>query len=224
MPVPYKDLTGQKFGKLTVIELVHKDSNGKYIWVCKCECGRKREVWGKMLKLGKTTSCGSKECRKKGHRKGNKYDFYKDFVIGYDSNNNEFYIDKDDYEKVSSHTWGMTPYGYFSAYCPDEQGNKKTLFLHRFVTDTTDPTIFVDHINHCRHDCRKANLRRLTPSENSKNTIRPTNNNDPYVQAIRKFVIRDHPELGEFKTARDASDFYQRYLIDQLNIRKTKEG
>ena len=57
-----------------------------------------------MLKLGKTTSCGSKECRKKGHRKGNKYDFYKDFVIGYDSNSNEFYIDKDDYEKVSSHT------------------------------------------------------------------------------------------------------------------------
>ena len=55
-----------------------------------------------MLKLGKTTSCGSKECRKKGHRKGNKYDFYKDFIIGYDSNNNEFYIDKDDYEKVSS--------------------------------------------------------------------------------------------------------------------------
>ena len=104
MPVPYKDLTGQKFGKLTVIELVHKDSNGKYIWVCKCECGRKREVQGKMLKLGKTTSCGSKECRKKGHRKGNKYDFYKDFVIGYDSNSNEFYIDKDDYEKVSSHT------------------------------------------------------------------------------------------------------------------------
>ena len=76
MPVPYKDLTGRKFGKLTVIELARKDSNGKYIWVCKCECGRKREVWGKMLKLGKTTSCGSKECRKKGHRKGNKYDFY----------------------------------------------------------------------------------------------------------------------------------------------------
>lgn len=44
MPVPYKDLTGQKFGKLTVIELTRKDSDGKYIWLCECECGQKREV------------------------------------------------------------------------------------------------------------------------------------------------------------------------------------
>lgn len=38
-----KDLTGQKFGRLTVIEQAEDyiDSKGKHYakWLCKCECG-----------------------------------------------------------------------------------------------------------------------------------------------------------------------------------------
>lgn len=221
---PYKDLTGQRFGKLTVIKCLRREPNGKYIYLCKCDCGQEREVWGRALTKGIATSCNSRNCRKSGHRKGNTYEFYDEFAIGYDSKGNEFYIDKEDYNEVSKHTWLMNPYGYFTAYIPEVSTKNSHVFLHRFVLHEIDPAIFVDHINHCRHDCRKANLRKLTPSENSKNTIRPTNNNDPYVQAIRKFVIRDHPELGEFKTAKEASDFYQRYLIDQINVRNKKEG
>ena len=217
---PNKDLTGEKFGKLTVEKLLRRDVSGKYIWLCKCECGKEREVWSKMLLQGNVNSCGSKECKKKGHRKGNKYDFYDNFIAGYDSNGNEFYIDKDDYEIVSKYTWCMNAFGYFWAYNPDKYGHKKMLLLHRLITNTTDPAIFVDHINHCRHDCRKQNLRQVLPSENSKNTIRLTNNSDTYVKAIRKFIIREHPEFGEFVTAKEASSFYQKYLIEQLNVKK----
>ena len=228
MAYPYKDLTGQKFGKLTVEKLVRREENGKYIWLCKCDCGKEREVWGRALTKGVATSCNSRNCRKSGHRKGNTYEFYENFIIGYDSKGNEFYIDKDDYEEVSKHTWLMTDYGYFSAYIPGSCTKNNHVLLHRYLLGMTDSSIFVDHINHCRHDCRRCNLKIVTQQENMQNVLRPEggkgHNNDPYVQAIRKFIIRDHPEFGEFKTAKDASDFYQRYLIDQLNVRKIKEG
>ncbi len=38
------DLTGQKFGRLTVIKKVGIDKYGKSIWLCKCDCGNEKEV------------------------------------------------------------------------------------------------------------------------------------------------------------------------------------
>lgn len=48
-----KDLTGMKFGLLTVIK---KESRGK--WLCECECGRTKVVSKQCLRYGKTKSCG----------------------------------------------------------------------------------------------------------------------------------------------------------------------
>lgn len=54
-----KDLTGQKFGKLTVLKLADERTNaGGAKWVCKCECGNFKEVSGKALQCGDTMSCG----------------------------------------------------------------------------------------------------------------------------------------------------------------------
>lgn len=36
----YDDLTGCKFGKLTVLKLSHKTDDYHKVWECKCECGR----------------------------------------------------------------------------------------------------------------------------------------------------------------------------------------
>ena len=33
------DLTGMKFGRLTVIERAENAKNGNLRWLCKCECG-----------------------------------------------------------------------------------------------------------------------------------------------------------------------------------------
>lgn len=51
------DLTGQRFGNLTVIrENGHK---GKEVtWLCKCDCGNYTTVIGHNLKRGHTKSCG----------------------------------------------------------------------------------------------------------------------------------------------------------------------
>ena len=51
------DLTGQIFGRLTVVE--RSGSNGyNSLWKCKCACGEERVVQSTMLKSGRTQSCG----------------------------------------------------------------------------------------------------------------------------------------------------------------------
>ena len=58
-----KNLIGQKFGKLTVIEKsTKKASNGGLIWICQCECGNTVEVTSNNLRRKKnpTQSCGCK--------------------------------------------------------------------------------------------------------------------------------------------------------------------
>jgi hypothetical protein len=56
------DLTGQKFGKLTVIERAEDyiTSSGRKVvaWYCKCDCGKKCVVRSTNLKNGITKSCG----------------------------------------------------------------------------------------------------------------------------------------------------------------------
>lgn len=51
------DLTGKKFGRLTVIEDTGKRKNGQVVWLCKCECGNETEVRSQHLKSNMTKSC-----------------------------------------------------------------------------------------------------------------------------------------------------------------------
>ena len=52
-----KDLTGQKFGKLTVIKRV-PNIGKKVAWECKCDCGNITIVTSHNLTSGHTKSCG----------------------------------------------------------------------------------------------------------------------------------------------------------------------
>lgn len=58
----FEDLTGMKFGCLTVIERVedYVYSNGetRIQWRCKCDCGNDKKVIGKFLKNDTVKSCG----------------------------------------------------------------------------------------------------------------------------------------------------------------------
>ncbi len=49
----YKDLTGKKFGRLTVLKYA-----GSSKWECKCECGNTKIIRGDSLRSGNTKSCG----------------------------------------------------------------------------------------------------------------------------------------------------------------------
>ena len=52
-----EDLTGQRFGKLEVIEPTEKRFRGSIIWKCRCDCGNYREVIGSVLKKEHIVSC-----------------------------------------------------------------------------------------------------------------------------------------------------------------------
>jgi hypothetical protein len=53
-----KDLTGQKFGRLTVQNFHKRDKGGRAQWLCKCECGVFRTIEMYNLTTGHTRSCG----------------------------------------------------------------------------------------------------------------------------------------------------------------------
>ena len=53
-----KDLTGQRFGRLLVLEYAGKTWYGKSKWRCKCDCGEVKDVDVSSLNRGYTQSCG----------------------------------------------------------------------------------------------------------------------------------------------------------------------
>lgn len=52
------DLTGQRFGRWSVISFSHKNSGGERYWNCRCDCGAERPVKANGLTSGRSTSCG----------------------------------------------------------------------------------------------------------------------------------------------------------------------
>jgi len=52
------DISGQQFGRLTVIRIAHRNKGGIYSWHCICTGGNKRIARGSNLKNGTTKSCG----------------------------------------------------------------------------------------------------------------------------------------------------------------------
>lgn len=62
------DLTGQKFGRLTVIGLDESRQTRKTYWVCQCECGGIKSARSDSLLCGAIKSCG---CMKKEQDRAN---------------------------------------------------------------------------------------------------------------------------------------------------------
>ena len=52
------DLTGQRFGRLTVLHRDGSTSCRHAAWKCQCDCGEVRTICGKHLRSGNTKSCG----------------------------------------------------------------------------------------------------------------------------------------------------------------------
>ena len=52
------NLTGQVFGKLTVLKETDERKSGNIVWLCQCECGKQVSVFSDALRSGHTKSCG----------------------------------------------------------------------------------------------------------------------------------------------------------------------
>ena len=168
-----KDLTGLKFGNLTVIKRDGSNKHKKATWLCKCDCGNEKSYISIHLINGNTKSCGclQKVIASTSNKKYNTYDLTGEYGIGWTSNtNHEFYFDLEDYDKIKDYCWSDNGRGYIVTKI-----NKTSMSLHRLVMNAKDEEL-IDHIFHMTHDNRKSQLRICTVNENGCNMVLPAHN------------------------------------------------
>lgn len=52
------DITGKRFGLLTVLSISHKDKRRNYFWLCECDCGTVKILKADDFRNKGTRSCG----------------------------------------------------------------------------------------------------------------------------------------------------------------------
>lgn len=74
------DISGQKFGRLTVVDFADIDKHNKARWKCVCDCGKETIVGSNSLRRGHTKSCGcikDEEMRNRFARHGHTREYRK---------------------------------------------------------------------------------------------------------------------------------------------------
>lgn len=171
-----KDLTGQKFNRLTVL---YKDESktDRTRYICQCECGKTLSVISSQLINGHTKSCGCLQKEKvleinKNKKKYNEYDL-KSYPYGicYASNNgNPILFDLEDYDLIKDYCWRIDSYGYVVTSVKNELTNKcnKIIKMHQLLIPCSDEYV-IDHKNTKKFDNQRHNLRVCYQSNNTKN-------------------------------------------------------
>lgn len=157
----FQDLTGQRFGKLVVLERASNSaSDNKVQWLCKCDCGNTTVVRARCLMSNHTRSCGcfqkeqvSKTVRKT-KKKYNEYRVENETVYVKLTNSDlEMVCDSEDWEGLKLYCWRLGSAGYAVS-----RKNGKPIFFHAQVIDCSKGRVR-DHINRNKLDNRKSNLR-----------------------------------------------------------------
>jgi 5-methylcytosine-specific restriction endonuclease McrA len=60
------DLTGKRYGLLFVLKRVGSDRSGYAKWLCRCDCGNEKAIFGGNLRSGNTKSCGCVKSKSTG--------------------------------------------------------------------------------------------------------------------------------------------------------------
>lgn len=199
MPRKCEDLVGRQFGRLTVVarapDYIRKDGRKEVMWECECSCGNPESIIvmsGNLRRKNRgTKSCGcigrelsadrARQTVDKLHQQNHKtssYDLSGEHGVGYTSQGDEFWFDKEDYELIKDYCWHYNKRGYVVAWSILQKAEVK---LHRLVMKIDDPSIEVDHIVHPprdehKVDNRKSNLRLVSHANNAKNHVVQINN------------------------------------------------
>jgi len=93
-----KDISGNKYNRLTAIRISHRNKHGFVMWECSCECGNLISVASMDLRSGHTKSCGclkiellKKRVTKHGSSKTQIYEVWSAMIARCHSENNKSY-------------------------------------------------------------------------------------------------------------------------------------
>lgn len=215
---PLIDLTGKRFGKLTVVKKSNNiSSNGSPKWIVSCDCGN-CEIEMDRSNLLKSKTCG--KCKNI-----NKYEKHKDYMVGICSNGTKFYFDESDFDTIKKYTWSVTGSNYVCT-----QHNKKFILMHRLLLDAPNH-LQVDHINHNTLDNRRCNIRLSTVSQNNVNKNfkgYTRRKNGKFEVSMR--INGKYSYLGRFNTEKEAKKYrneiarkvYGDFVYDENVVQKCK--
>ena len=100
----FNDLTGQKFGRLMVIERVNTpiEKNYSTLWLCECDCGNKKIINAISLRKGVTKSCGcyNREITSLPYGEAAKNTIYRNYKRGAKDRNIDFFLDKEEFFEI----------------------------------------------------------------------------------------------------------------------------
>ena len=151
-----KDLTGQKFGYLIVLQLLDKrTSYGGAIWKCRCDCGNIIEVSSANLKQKTTQSCGCIYIQKNKKLIGQKIGKLTVLSFGYKKDNALYWRCKCDCGTITYvSTFHLNSQTILSCGCIKSKGEEKIaqILNNNLITYKKEKT-FNDCINPQTNSC-----------------------------------------------------------------------
>ena len=168
------NIIGEIYNRMTIIDILDKDSRGNLYVLAQCNCGSVKRVRYSHLKSGNIKSCG---CLRKetalmntqfipDSKKYNEFHIEGDTTYVKLSNSDEIMIcDTEDWERLKENCWGISYHGYART----TDSNNKTFNFHTQIVDCPD-NLIRDHINRNKLDNRKENIRITTNQINTINT------------------------------------------------------
>lgn len=210
MKINTKEMSGKKYGRLTVVnECKYKNKHrGMTMVHCKCDCGNELDIVASSVKSGHSKSCN--HC--------NKYIKYKRYVKCIVRNGKSFIFDIDDYDLVKKHCWSIGKDNYVRSGDRKLKSDK----LHLLILKKKKG-LFIDHINGNPCDCRKCNLRYATKKQNAHNYKKPITNTSGYkgVSYYKKrkiysaYIYNNNKKifLGYFNNPIEAAKAYDKAAI-----------
>ena len=194
-------MVNERFGRLVVLSLSDESTPKRKKWNCLCDCGNEKVVRQDHLKYGVTSSCGClhKERSRAANRNPNRFEIKNDHVVVYANNTgSEFYVDLDDWPKVSQHGWYEGKQGYLLSRI-----DGRLTRLHRLIMNA-DSDIQVDHKDRNTSNNRKSNLRFATNAQNQMNKL-PGDRNKSGKRGVfwredrQKWLVRvSHTHIGMY--------------------------
>ena len=216
------DLTGKKYGRLTVLRRADDNAHNKITWFCACACGREAIALGARLKEGSVRSCGCLRRELVTELGKNSRKLWQPIICGFYSKiplttGGYALVDTEDLDNVKKYTWYIDNSGYARSHLYNP---RRSVSMHSLILPH-GKEFCIDHISMDKLDNRRHNLRVVTYSKNSSNTNIHVNNTSGYrgvtfdksAEQWRTTITREKrvTRIGRFDTPELAAKAYDEY-------------